>query len=333
MIEKLLQSNTQRLDTLESSPLAKLPVEVLQQIADSLPVVSATTLSLSCRKILHLIGTKYLKELATFRSRKLEILNLLERDLRDQIVCIPCKRLHKIQDARKYTINGHQDWAMSPCILADGGGPAIFIHESFSTTIFKMLMKHHHYFGDETQSRQLISLLSEDCQNSDKFSAGRDLKADFRIKNGSLYMLKRVVFHGKYRDVIQELLIPESICPHLEGKSTGPASLCGATLDPPRDKWFMPLPCNVIPKSNGNSVVICSKLLRCQYCRTEYKTSLEHKDGCRSKLTVTIWKDLGHGIDSKEWKAHIDNNLSSPLSIQWQAGEIAAVFDEVIGPR
>lgn len=145
-------------------------------------------------------------------------------------------------------------------------------------------------------------------------------------------MLKRVVFHGKCKDVIQELLIPESICPHLEGKSIGPASLCVATSEPPRHEWSMPLPCNVIPKSNGDSILICSEFLQCRYCCTEYKTSIEHNDGCRTKFTITIWKDLGWGIGSEDWKAHTEENLCA-LWTPFQAGELAAVFDDEVDRR
>ena len=60
---------------------------------------------------------------------------------------------------------------------------ALLIHESFSTTGFKMAMKHYHYFGDDAQSRQLLGIMSE---KSFPYALGRDLlldgKAECQIK-------------------------------------------------------------------------------------------------------------------------------------------------------
>lgn len=37
-----------------------------------------------------------------------------------------------------------------------------YLHRNFSTTVFKMVMKHYHRFGYDAQSRKLLKLLSED---------------------------------------------------------------------------------------------------------------------------------------------------------------------------
>jgi hypothetical protein len=89
-------------NALENSLWAKLPTELLQQIANDLPVVSAASFSLSCRHIYLLTGTQYLENLATSDHETLVFLKLLERDLQNQIVCNSCRKLHRIQDAEKY---------------------------------------------------------------------------------------------------------------------------------------------------------------------------------------------------------------------------------------
>jgi hypothetical protein len=73
---------------------------------------------------------------------------------------------------------------------------------------------------------------------------------------------------------------------------------------------------------------ICPELLQCRYCGIEYKTGIERNNGCTTKFTITIWKDLGQGPGTKEWKAHIpfQDEISFPQSIQLQRGEIAATF-------
>jgi hypothetical protein len=100
----------QRPNALENSLLAKLPTELLQQIANDLPVASAASFSLSCRHIHLLIGTQYLENLATSSHETLVFLKLVEHDLQNHIVCNSCRKLHRIQDARKYTENGQRIW-------------------------------------------------------------------------------------------------------------------------------------------------------------------------------------------------------------------------------
>jgi hypothetical protein len=143
--------------------LAKLPAELLQQIANNLPVASAASFSLSCQHIHLLIGTQYLENLATSSDETLVFLKLIEHDLQNQIVCNSCRKLHRIQDARKYTMNRYQVRRLvePDCVFNDGYAMvALYIHENFSTTVFKMAMKHYHVFGYDARSRQLLNLLS-----------------------------------------------------------------------------------------------------------------------------------------------------------------------------
>ncbi len=62
---------------------------------------------------------------------------------------------------------------------------------------------------------------------------------------------------------------------------------------------------------------------------TENRFSFEHGDGYAVKISFTIWKDLGQGPDSEEWKAHfpIDDSLPSLQPIQFPRGKIASVFE------
>jgi hypothetical protein len=149
-------------DAVENSLLAKLPTELLQQVVNDLPVASAVSFSLSCRYIYLLIGTQYLENLATADHETLVFLKLVEHDLQNQIVCNSCRKLHRIQDARKYTENGQQILqVVVPDCLCDDSEAMVgsFIHENFSTTVFKMAMKHHYHFGYDAQSRKLLNLL------------------------------------------------------------------------------------------------------------------------------------------------------------------------------
>ncbi|PVH80037.1 hypothetical protein DL98DRAFT_209943 [Cadophora sp. DSE1049] len=323
----------QRPNALEHSLLAKLPVELLQQITNDLPVASAASFSLSCRHIHLLTGTRYLENLATSSHETLVFLKLIERDLQNQILCNSCRKLHRIQDARKYTENGQPFFpVVEPDCLSNDREIMVtqYIHDNFSTAVFKMLMKHYRLFGYDARSRQLLNLVSERVRSHTwGVTLVLNRQAECRISNGSLFTCKRVAFHGKCTGVE-----PGSmwywICPHLELERTErPASLRIITSYPSSlEKWSMILHCEKGANIKKTSWDLCSELQQCRYCRTEYKAVFEHGNGCTFKFTITIWKDLGQGPEGEEWKAQLplEDGLSSPLPIHFHRGEIASVF-------
>ncbi|KAH9207598.1 hypothetical protein DL95DRAFT_482652 [Leptodontidium sp. 2 PMI_412] len=323
-------------NALENSLLAKLPRELLQQIANDLPIASAASFSLSCRQILHLIGTRYLENLATSSNETLVFLNLIEHDLRNQIICNSCRKLHRMKDARKYTEDGQRFLReVEPDCLFDDRGAMVTrsIHDNFSSTVFKMAMKHYHFFGYDARSRQLLKLLSGKSYTS----AWRTLvvqkqKAECRIKNGSLFTCNRTAFRNTCKGV-ERYQIWFWICPHLEVKSIERSANLRITTSYPLSlgTWSILLRCDNSTSIKKTSWDLCSGLRQCQYCRTEYEASFEHNNGCTTKFTITIWKDLGQGPEAEEWKAQLplQDRLSFPQPIQFHGGEIASVFQEM----
>lgn len=70
---------------LKNATLFKLPIELLQKIAKDLPVASAVSFSLSCRRLYFLIGNRYLEDILAASRKKVAFLNLLERDFTDHV--------------------------------------------------------------------------------------------------------------------------------------------------------------------------------------------------------------------------------------------------------
>ncbi|KAH8652668.1 hypothetical protein BGZ60DRAFT_419999 [Tricladium varicosporioides] len=323
----------QKSNALENSILARLPIELLQQVANCLPIASAVSFSLSCRHIHLLIGTQYLENLAAAGHETLMFLKLIEHDFPNQIVCNSCKKLHRMQDAKKYTEDGQPVLPVvgPDCLHEDRKAMVTsYIHENFSTTVFKMAMKHYRQFGYDSQSRQLLNLLSGKVYSDAWGTFVRKQKVQCQIKNGSLFTCKRIAFHGKCKYVERDSIL-FWICPHLEYKSIGrPASLCLTTSDPffLEEKWTNLLRCEGSTNIQNAPRDLCSELQQCRYCRTEYKTEFEHDDGCTIKFTIIIWKDLGPGPETKEWKAHFppQDRVSFPQPVQFHRGEIASVF-------
>lgn len=325
----------QRPDALENSPLRKIPIELLWQVANRLPTVSAASFSLSCRYIYLSLGTQYLETLANSHQETLEFLHLLERDLQNQIVCYPCRRLHRIQNAKRYTRYGRSIWSvvMAPCVFADQQAMITrHIYDNFSTTVFKMAMKHYHHFGDDTRSRQLLKLLSRAQYSSHGWRTwAKKAKADCQIKNKSLLTCTRIAFHGTCIGAEQARIFHD-ICPHLEVESIQqPASLRITTRSPLRleEKWSVSIHYeNSIVKMKKESWKICSEVQQCRYCRTEYRASFKHNAGCTIEVIITIWKDLGQGPEAAVWKAHLPGEYDRllPQPVNFQAGEIASAF-------
>ena len=209
--------------------MANLPTELLQQVANNLSIASAASFSFSCRHIHLMIGTQYLENLATWYHETLEFLELLEHDLQNQIVCKSCRKLHRIQDAREYTESYGGLLGAPDCLWDDEEAMAPFyINENFSTTVFKMAMKHYHPFGNDARSRQLLNLLSGKFRPYALGTLVIERKAECQIKSGSLFICKRIAFHGKCTGIERDsIFFP--LCPHLEFKSIGrgrSASLC-----------------------------------------------------------------------------------------------------------
>ncbi|PMD54134.1 uncharacterized protein K444DRAFT_539965 [Hyaloscypha bicolor E] len=319
----------QRPNSLENSLLAKLPTELLQQIANDLPVASAASFSLSCRHILLLIGTQYLENLATSSHETLVFLKLVEHDLQDQIACNSCRKLHRIKNARKYI--GYHHLVEPDCLVDDRKARVYgYIHQKFSSTVFKMAMKHHHLFGYDARSRQLLNLLSVESYTHGWRTLVKKQDAECRIKNGSLFTCKRVAFHGTYTAFERGSIRFFEICPHLELESIGRSASLRITSSyhVSRKRSSRLLHCE--KSSNTKEGDLCSELQQCRYCRTEYTAGFEYDDGCTIKLTITIWKDLGQGPEAEEWKAHfpLPDRRSFPQPIQFHGGEIASVFQE-----
>jgi hypothetical protein len=140
---------------LEKSPLSRLPKEVLLCIIDHLPASSAASFSVSCLQIQHRIGNRYIKNLSgsSLRSTEdtVEFLNLLKRDLPDQIACSACKKLHKIKHARRYMERRpHSRLRLHPCLFRDcEHRTALYLHGNFSSVVFKMAMKRYNQNNPE----------------------------------------------------------------------------------------------------------------------------------------------------------------------------------------
>jgi hypothetical protein len=291
---------------LEKSPLSRLPKEVLLCIIDHLPASSAASFSVSCLQIQHRIGNRYIKNLSgsSLRSTEdtVEFLNLLKRDLPDQIACSACKKLHKIKHARRYMERRPRSrLRLHPCLFRDcEHRTALYLHGNFSSAVFKMAMKR--YNQNNPEHTKLLKLLERKLEKGRDFTRAihiRQYEAQIRIVNGSLFIRQQMAFYLRswYPYVGSEGLY-FWICPHHTYHNY------------------------------RNPSYTNSGLQQCNHCRTEYQ--IDFRTHSRHVLVVycTQWKDLGAGPDYRTWKAHIDCQPSFSSYVQLNVGEVSSAFQQ-----
>jgi hypothetical protein len=117
-LRSLLSNRRQRQQpaALQSSALNNIPLDILWCITDYLPPESTVAFFLSCSHLKHLLGPEQFSELASSTERTLALLNLLAIDLPNCIVCVPCRRLHKMENLQKYNSATYCPWQQNPSI-------------------------------------------------------------------------------------------------------------------------------------------------------------------------------------------------------------------------
>ncbi|KAJ8063034.1 hypothetical protein OCU04_008278 [Sclerotinia nivalis] len=323
------------LDAISNSLLSRLPREILQQVASHLPLSSAVSFSLSCRHIALVIGTQYIDNLRNSHHDKLKFLKLLERYFPDQIVCDSCGKFHKIQNAEKYSFNS--SFWLSPearplCTNEDlKNGMEHYMHWKLGTTIFKMVMKHHRYFGHDVRTQQLLKLLSASAYMGIDDLTTKN-KGECLIKNGSLFTRKCITFRGQFPPSRRHLLL-SYICPHLHLRAKGQRLRINTTsilIYPilPENKWSKSFLCEKVGSWRKGS-----RPSQCQYCRTEYTVEVKHDERCPIEVKTVIWKDFGQGPGGEGWEAHqirrdAQGHRLQPAqkTIKFPIGEIKSVF-------
>jgi hypothetical protein len=328
---------------LENSPLNRLPNELLLCIIDHLPASSAASFSLSCLQIQHRIGNWYIQNLSGSTEDTVEFLNLLERDMQDQIGCSACKKLHKIKHARRYMENSLRPrWRQRPaCVLRDwDNSNLLYLHDNFSSVVFKMAMKR--YNQNNPEHAKLLKLLAVRMETGRGFDHIRKYSQQIRIINGSLFIRQQIAFHflstasfrarpfsNSFLNLSMEWWEASHwICPHLEF-SIGRDSAFVSPLWASMNTWSTTV--DFYDENDTQTHDISSGLKQCCHCRTEYQLNFKHYPGRGVVVFCTQWKELGAGPDHRTWKAHtrrIGAGVLFPPSIPFRIGEISSAFQK-----
>lgn len=303
----------------QTSPLKVLPSEVFSTIADYLSLPSTACLMLTCHTLFTYLGPKRLENLRLHPELD-EFLELLSRDTLDYVKCCHCKRLHSIIFIHRYipATNGRGDYNReSPCRLDDQTRWVThYIHENFSSTAFRMIMKRHRQ-GRVVEIPQGLFSSKPKILKWQEFNAWS--RAWHLIADDSLLVRTQYVFllhHGSMVPFWNGKL-GLVMCPHNMWLCAERQSSAGKSLRNHVARWI------------ENDSYISDHFIQCEYCLTELKVDLKRLD-YDVGIFITKWQDLGSGISHLDykWQSHIDGQLHVQKRIEFKEGEISTAFEK-----
>lgn len=272
----------------EKRSLASLPTEIIQYIANYLPLDSRAVLALTNRTLCFHVGTESWKELKIPSQKvlRMEFLELLERDVPHLWLCRTCQNLHR------KTIKPQQDFHPRGLDRFCNG----FYCLSFSQV---HLALSRHKLGRPHG----ICLENLACRGSRRISETTILQYIMKLciarnHNGvdELLLNAKYRFHGPKgwdpQSVIGDFL---NLCPHQRLRDAEGAV---ARLIKCKSKHF--------ENGNGLNCTKCIGLKQCSQCPSEYTASLAPD----LSLRLEVWHNLGPGRNTSDlkWKA-----ISSPI--------------------
>ncbi|CAD6451557.1 575066a2-9553-4fd4-8098-3bb20c4bccac [Sclerotinia trifoliorum] len=278
---------------LSFSILKNVPVEILSDIMDFLPLESAVAFSLSCMHLGRLLGTQHFSRISTSAEGTLALLNLLALDLPDQVVCSVCKRLHHMQNLLRYncitygtcsTTRAYTSLRFPACVTRDRDNETWIITERFGETAVNMVLKRYHQNPEDRELLKFMSHHKAKITNWGKYL--RQWREECRIVQGHLVHRVQSVFISRECSSTADFKPPstasENICPHIRFQTS--------------------------LKYIGSGVRRCCK------CPTEYRIDFKFFEGLGWARFFTRWKDFGSEGESL-WAQHLPSRATSTVKI------------------
>jgi len=213
---------------LSSSILSKAPLDILLNIMDYLHPESVVAFSLSCMHLKRLLGTQRLSRVASSTEDKLALLNLLALDLPNYVVCSACKRLHNMQNLRRYNSTTYNAGSttfqcdslrLPACVSRDRHNRTEAITYRFGTTAFKMAMKRYLQHPECTKLLGIMSSKAVTTREMGKYV--RQYREECRVVQGNLmHRLQSVLISTQTKCLtttdFNRYPTYEIICPHIK---------------------------------------------------------------------------------------------------------------------
>jgi hypothetical protein len=231
-LQKLLSRSQerQRPAALSTSILNKVPVDILLQIIDYLPSESAVAFSLSCMYLKCLLGTQHFLRVTSSTKNTLTLLNLLALNLPNHIVCSAYKRLHNMQNLRRYnsatysagnTTYQYDSLRFPACVSQNRNNNTCAITNLFGATAFKIAIKRYH---QQPKCTKLLKIMSSKATKTIEIrDYVRQFREEYRVVQGCLiYRLQSVYISHKCLTTTPFKRDPPSeiICSHIKFKTS-----------------------------------------------------------------------------------------------------------------
>ena len=308
---------------LSSSPLQEFPFEIFLCIVDHLPREAALSFFLSCWNLKHRLGTDRFSNLTTSVSNSKEhniaFLELLAIDFPNAIVCVPCRRLHGMENIQRYDgLNAnHDNYDMDgnllpkpACVAQDSFDDTHLVSRLFGTAAFKMAIKRHQLRPDSMQIISKMSRTTPPIVEDDGYMLQR--VEECRIVNGHLmHRLQSVHLLGFSTGDVpdEEHRRVRSWQTSIQGDRIVTKELPGFLKRCRPDGIEADIICPHIDLDVAQAMRRYEhpEIKRCNKCRTEFIIN----DGDyynRKGVFLTRWKDLGPSPESEIWKEHISKH-------------------------
>ena len=273
---------------LANTPLMSLPIELLQQINDFLPLSSQACFALSCHRLHAIIGTRSWKELNTQdqskRLEKINFLRLLRRDLSDSShwLCHRCIKFHPKDSLGLPTRAGVHEKGK----IADAH--SWYEHEwndtyygfPFCTSMYTLA---HEFMHSVLKRRPIKTPRGTSLDAASTFywhghgghGVGMEYKLFPRVAGTKFLLFASHRFHHPGPDYLSKLHF--DICPH-HGLAPDYARGDGSLMD----------------RLAGGGLTRYTSLANvCLLCRLEFEVSFKALAFGMGAMTIDVWQDLG----------------------------------------
>ena len=300
--------------------LSCLPTELLQYVANLLPLSSAASFALCSRSILHIVGTGYWKSLRELDQQSEEsiFLNYLEKDLCDYVLCYHCEQLH-----RRSAVERPQEpylWGLEKSFACTDKEGVMTIFAAGYVLRYRhvrLAMNGHRYGLSHGIPLEVLS------RNYKETIDGSTLHTSILARIVADELLLRV----RYRFVSlseRELKAVRmhffDVCPHLSAYHEGNA-------------LTRLVRCRLSHEDTRHFCSSCCVQRDCSCCATSFSLELEDSSDGGVLFIVTVWKNLGFGrtpFDPMWWRhvSKLGNNLVEHTPFKHVPYDIQAAFEQ-----
>lgn len=302
--------------------LDKLPVEILQRIADFLPCDSAACLILSQKFLSLAIGHRSWFKLRSnrYKREKLKFLITMQRDLEEWILCFQCKMLHAVKE-NPLSYTKWQNLEERPCSEADG------VVELMPNFILRWQHAHMVMKFNKLNSSANTKWLDALSHTLFKFHVPY-AHCYARIANENLLSkLEYRILLRHDEDIWQVLDLYPEVCPHWK---------CMANRNLTRL-----LQCQWSHGTSHHSCARCSGMIQCRWCATEFTIALVNSTWSSNgrALYITAWRDFGpcQTPFDMRWRTHnVFMTLKFPpprVPVSFEPDSIRRAFEELGSPK